>query len=471
MGPNVSALIDELGDPRFVLRRRAEKQLRRLGFVAFDELLEAAESHSDLDVQARAKYLLQQVDIPWVREGDPQEVKSKLRNYDQLDFESRMDAVDKLLDLPQGGKRAAERVVRYEVDMMLAMGVLKTSDNELLARLISLLLQQQDWERIEKFATRFAKEFEASPSVLYSLAEAVRAQGRDQRAEAIALRAREAGRQSAAARVIIADKLRERGLAKWAEAEFRKAIAIGSLSSREVLYAVYFLSEMLHDGGKELEAARLLQQLVDAWQKDERVRAEAEEFFGRDLASFKSRMEYFYAEHQLLQQNPEKQREHLLTAIGHDPTDADVLIAMYRFKNADAAFREKTRRLIKQAAKKFEKLIAENPEKATNYNQYAWLISNTEGPYDRALEYSLKSLQLQPDTAAYLDTLGRCYYAAGDLDSAIEHQRRAVEKEPHSRIIARQLEFFLAEQEKTGRKKAEPEKVGDQQAPPQKAAQ
>jgi tetratricopeptide (TPR) repeat protein len=76
------------------------------------------------------------------------------------------------------------------------------------------------------------------------------------------------------------------------------------------------------------------------------------------------------------------------------------------------------------------------------YNQLAWLIGNTEGDYQEALRCSQKSLELRPNTAAYLDTLGRCYYAVGDLDNAIKTQTQAIKLEPHSGLMQRQLKFF-----------------------------
>jgi len=69
-------------------------------------------------------------------------------------------------------------------------------------------------------------------------------------------------------------------------------------------------------------------------------------------------------------------------------------------------------------------------------------VANTEGDYDEALRSSQRSLELRPETAGYLDTLGRCYFAKGDYKNAVFHQSRAVELEPHSQQIRRQLELF-----------------------------
>jgi hypothetical protein len=47
--------------------------------------------------------------------------------------------------------------------------------------------------------------------------------------------------------------------------------------------------------------------------------------------------------------------------------------------------------------------------------------------------------------------LGRCYYAVGDLESAVKAQREAVRRHPHLQVMRDQLQLFesaLAAQEK-----------------------
>ena len=44
--------------------------------------------------------------------------------------------------------------------------------------------------------------------------------------------------------------------------------------------------------------------------------------------------------------------------------------------------------------------------------------------------------------ASFLDTLGRCYYAAGDYENAVKYQRQAVEKVDYMQVMQRQLALF-----------------------------
>ncbi len=125
---------------------------------------------------------------------------------------------------------------------------------------------------------------------------------------------------------------------------------------------------------------------------------------------------------------------------------------MYRSKDSDSAYRKRTAKLIREVNKRVESNIQQDPDNAQWYNQWAWLVSNTKGDYAKAVKYSLHSLELSPDSPSLLDTLGRCYYAAGDLENAIKVQRQAIEGHPHLLVMRRQLELFESELAKQNQK-------------------
>ena len=153
-------------------------------------------------------------------------------------------------------------------------------------------------------------------------------------------------------------------------------------------------------------------------------------------------MHYFAAMGYLQKGDVKSHVKHLDKAIEADPTDADALIALHRLANQDERRRAKTLKLIQAAAETFRQQIAKSPKTATAYNQFAWLVSNTEGDFQEALRYSKKSLKIRPNTSAYLDTLGRCFYAVRDYKNALKNQRLAVELDPHARQLRRQLDLF-----------------------------
>jgi len=185
-------------------------------------------------------------------------------------------------------------------------------------------------------------------------------------------------------------------------------------------------------------------------------------------------MNYFFACHFHEQQDVAKEKQHLELAVGSDATDADVLIAMYRLPDADPQWLTKTKEGIEEVAKKFRAQITElqaaldligneqsrartEIDLSIECNQYAWLVGNTFGDFDDAVKMSHKSLELRPNYAGYLDTLGRCYYGKGDLVKAVKYQSQAVKLNAYSGQIRRQLEFFRKEAATRGIKLPEAE--------------
>lgn len=204
-----------------------------------------------------------------------------------------------------------------------------------------------------------------------------------------------------------------------------------------------YLSELLHDRQREKEAAETLEEFLGELDKD----------LGYDLDEFSttvSRMHYFWSEHYRQNGDREKQIASLEKAVDAYDGDADVLIAMHRLPRADAKWKEKTSKLIAAAVANYESRIQQlralefenRGAMSTMLNQVAWLVGNTEGDFEKAIQHSRRSLELRPHSAGSLDTLGRCYFAAGDIKNALNYQRRAVRLQPYAKQIVRQLDEF-----------------------------
>ena len=138
----------------------------------------------------------------------------------------------------------------------------------------------------------------------------------------------------------------------------------------------------------------------------------------------------------------------MLSALALSPHDADVLIELYRLEDPSDEVREQTMKQLGAAIEHFHDEMLATPEDSTGYNQYAWLVGNTEGDLDEALKASRTSLQLRPGTAGYLDTLGRVHYTRGEYLEAVQVQQQAVALEPHSQPLVAQLELFRAARER-----------------------
>lgn len=332
---------------------------------------------------------------------------------------------------------------------------------EQLKELISWLLHAEQYLVVLEVADRYTDEFGRQPELLYRVAEAQLKLQRTDEAQATAERALAIDPEDTDLHRIVALKLQEAGLHSWAEREFRHILKSTTAGSPVDFQIRFLLSEMLHDQAQDQAAGETLQPLCDLMDKDEAAKATAART-QRDPESVYSRMHYFYACVLIEQQKFDEAEDRLAKALEADPTDADVLIAMYRLPNRSVERQAKTRTLIEESAsayrkqlKSYEELAAQAQNEQTRAaiqweialqcNQIAWLVSNTEGDYDEALQLSHRSLEIRVDNPGYLDTLGRCYYAKGDYAGAVRYQSRAVKFDPHSGQIKRQLAFFEKE--------------------------
>ena len=546
----IAALIEQLGDDDFFARERAQQELARIGFDAFDAL-SAAENHDDIEIAARARYLVRSMQVDWVAASDPPEVKSLLADYGAESQRERSEAVKQLVALPDGkGWPAACRVVRFDSSPLIskeaaiALMAQKVADDEawkrlaaalergigrsvrpgaawlrnyllsrsdpaaaadewgklaaaeeklareapsqsraelaaallrqqvvLLSRLdrrdeaiavmmklvaqeqaasdetlfelLTWLTAQQAWAIVDEAVKRYGPRIEANPVLLYALAEARAVQGDSAEAEALADRAAHAkqfaGNQEAHIRIY--QILQQHHLHRWIVNELREIIAIGPPGGYSTIICQSILADHLHDRGDDGAAAELLERTLKSIEANAQG-ANAQNFSSLKPESLRARLHYYHACQLTGTADRQARIEQLKQAVGADPKDADVLIALYREPELDAELKERTTRLIKEAADSFRQEIQENSDDSTPYNQLAWLLSNTERDQQEALECSLKSLELSPNNPGLLDTLGRCYYALGDYANAVKYQSQAVELNPHSGLMKKQLTLF-----------------------------
>ena len=560
----IERLIQQLGASGYSLRQRAAGELRQLGPLALDQLLQA-QLEENAEISLAARHLVGQLPLRWVRPDDPEIVGYILKDYQRQPVSERRARVRWLAALEDGiGILPVSRIVRYERSELLAkqaalqlMRLMDTDDSnqqeklataisdtigtsqrgptqwlrtfrrqlgepgttgaiwrrlveeevellskrgrtspsiveallrwsadraieaadaevarDLVSRLVDMqkgdsakllemshwLLDQEQWGLLDELVLQqLPEEIPGKPLFDYCAAEAAFKRQQPEVAEKLAEEAFGGATEVHAGpdaqerdwyRYQAAITLESRGLTDWSIREYRR------LADTEIAYialkerAVRRLAELLHDQKRDKEAAEVLSKLVENARKA--VRLPRGDFEG-DWGSVVSRMHYFHAEHYRRQADREKQMSHLRQGIEADPTDADVLIAMYRLPRADEAWRELTQEGIRRAVKVFETrlqrlrgsgVVANRYRIATELNQIAWLVGNTVGDYEKAVAQSRRSLELRPRLPGHLDTLGRAYFAVGDLENALKYQRRAVELEPYSQQIRNQLIEF-----------------------------
>ena len=347
---------------------------------------------------------------------------------------------------------------------------------EQLQETVDWLMHREVWPVALEAMQKFDGSVQVSARLLYRLAAVYDALQQSDKAEETAAKALSQKPESISDHMVLGRELdNSPRMAKWAEAEFRHVVASVAPGSAADFRSRFTLAELLHDRLKELPAAEVLQPLCDLMAKDEMAKQTCLQNLERPAEEVIARMNYFYASHFHDLGDVAKEKEHLKIAVQAHDKDADVLIAMYRLKGADADWQAMTKAKIEAATAEFKsdaerqrmamEAVGEGdnsrPELQWAYardcNQYAWLVGNTFGDHQLAVKLSEESVRLcrqlpilRPNMAGFLDTLGRAHYGAGDVASAVKNQSLAVSLNPASGQIQRQLGFFQSEAKSRG---------------------
>jgi tetratricopeptide (TPR) repeat protein len=91
-----------------------------------------------------------------------------------------------------------------------------------------------------------------------------------------------------------------------------------------------------------------------------------------------------------------------------------------------------------------EQVCVDYPENASAHNNLAWLAARSGRRLPEALAHAQLAVKLEPENAAYLDTLAEALYRTGSRDEAIKLAQRCLEKEPDNEHFQQQLARFQA---------------------------
>jgi tetratricopeptide (TPR) repeat protein len=349
------------------------------------------------------------------------------------------------------------------VDRMI--GIDPDSVEKTAVELLEWISEHQAWDVLDQFLAKHQSKLEQAKRPLYHAALARAKQGKSDEADQLAAKAAELDSQRDLESFITAKELEEHNQFDWAQREYRRNIDPKTIASHEGILARVYLARMLHDYEKHGEAAEVLAPLAKAVENEGQIGqlyTELQRYYRRRLelpeSDPLSGLEHYYRALQYRDaKDYEKEREELKQAIKFDPNNPDILIAMYRVPGSDDKWMSDVRQRITNLSRQVEQEIDERPNEPDGYNQWAWLVSNTEGDFKKAIRYSHRSLELIPRGsgqaagASFLDTLGRCYFAAGDIENAVKYQRQAVAKVDYMQVMNRQLaQFEKALAEKRG---------------------
>ena len=107
---------------------------------------------------------------------------------------------------------------------------------------------------------------------------------------------------------------------------------------------------------------------------------------------------------------------------------------------------------VDQAVADLRGLLKDQPDDARSLNALGYILTNYTENYEEALGYIEKALELAPDDAAVIDSMGWVQYRMGNLNSALAYLQKAWERYPDPEIAAHLGEVLwkLGQQERAG---------------------
>ncbi|OYD15772.1 hypothetical protein CH333_05040 [candidate division WOR-3 bacterium JGI_Cruoil_03_44_89] len=86
--------------------------------------------------------------------------------------------------------------------------------------------------------------------------------------------------------------------------------------------------------------------------------------------------------------------------------------------------------------------LEKRPDDASVFNGIAWECAQRDVHIDKAYEYAMRALELDPEDPNIMDTMAFLYYKIGEYEKAVEMEERALNKNPNNEFFKEQLELF-----------------------------
>ncbi len=92
-----------------------------------------------------------------------------------------------------------------------------------------------------------------------------------------------------------------------------------------------------------------------------------------------------------------------------------------------------------EAVKEFRALIQEAPDNAAALNYLGYMLADHDVQLEDALSLVRKAVDVEPNSGAYLDSLGWVYFRMGELDRAEKYLTEGAQLEPHDATVHEHL--------------------------------
>lgn len=114
-------------------------------------------------------------------------------------------------------------------------------------------------------------------------------------------------------------------------------------------------------------------------------------------------------------------------------------------RTAVQAFNEKNDNKAEQAFDVAVGIIEKQEDDAVMLNSAAWEMAISNYRLEKALEFALKAVELEPKDGNIWDTVGEVYFRMGNIEEAVKAEKKASELMPSSEIFKEKLEKWSGE--------------------------
>ncbi|MCL2305037.1 MAG: hypothetical protein FWC43_06800 [Planctomycetaceae bacterium] len=242
---------------------------------------------------------------------------------------------------------------------------------------------------------------------------------------------------------IAAKYLSQRYLHRWAKKEFLMVAKKDTQLKTDAIFSAAMQSIYLDE--KE-EAAELFDGVIQAI--SEPLNRE-NDGFSESTNLIQAMYKHVLAELAVERGEIAEAKKLLDEAILIQPEEVDCLILRYRIGNDDPPYKEVTDKHIKQLIANAKRNMSgyrnrgeQVEEYSEPFNRTAWLLANTDGDYELALNAAKKAVYFAPNNPAILDTLAHVYALGKEYDKAVETQKQVVRYSPHAVIFRNALKKF-----------------------------
>lgn len=321
----------------------------------------------------------------------------------------------------------------------------ETKDPNAALNLLALLVERNQPQRVEAEWKRCADWLAGDPRALYLLARAAGARGDKLLERDFIATARSLSPQDPEQHLFVGAYLMQRRWLDLAGGEFQRVLDMVSTDERDRAFEITARLRLadIHSHRRQPDKeAEQLDAAIHLYKVFEEKGA-ASGVITDQINNLKCRLLLLEASRHGKAGKLDAQEKALRETLKLTPNHPDAVIALVELLRKRGAAQEAAE-LVKASSEHYRARIAEQPDDAEGYNNLAWLLANTDTSLDEARKLSNKSLEIQPDTAAYLDTLAEVHLRLGQPARAVEFQKQAIELEPESLDLTERLKKFEA---------------------------